>query len=223
MQPKSNIWKNDTGFIWMLAISIAMLISSQLTTGLVAESKFFIRLGFFFFTIVAVMYSALNTSMKLFGYVISAALLLLAIIMVRFETKTLELVYSLISDSFLIFIIGLMVNQIFAGGSITGYKIGGGIAVYILLGHLWASLYLTLYILQPDSFQYGGELIASEEALKQLSYFSFVSLTTIGYGDITALNSFARILVILEGLTGQLFPAIFIAKLVSLQIEGAKG
>jgi hypothetical protein len=122
----------------------------------------------------------------------------------------------------MIFIIALVVNQIFEGGMITTYKIGGGIAIYILLGHIWSSLYLTIYILHPTSFQSGGELIQRDEALKQLSYFSFVTLTTIGYGDITAVSSVARILVMMEGLLGQLFPAIFIAKLVSQQMGGAK-
>jgi voltage-gated potassium channel Kch len=122
----------------------------------------------------------------------------------------------------LIYIIALVVNQIFAEGTITVNKIAGGVAVYILLGHLWSSFYLTIYIIHPSSFQYGGELIQSNEAVKQLSYFSFVTLTTIGYGDIIAVSSVARIVAILEGLLGQLFPAIFIAKLVSLQIEQAK-
>ena len=119
-------------------------------------------------------------------------------------------------------ILALVITQIFASGTFTINKIGGGIAAYILMGHLWASLYLTVYIVQPASFQHGGELIQEGEALKHLSYFSFVTLTTVGYGDIIAIGSLARILVMLEGLMGQLFPAIFIAKLVALQIEDSR-
>jgi voltage-gated potassium channel Kch len=122
----------------------------------------------------------------------------------------------------MIFIITLVVNQIFTGEVITVYKIGGSVAVYIFLGLLWASIYLTIYIINPGSFQHSGEVIEKDEALKQLSYFSFVTLTTIGYGDIIAMDPVARVFVILEGLLGQLFPAIFIAKLVSLQIGRGK-
>jgi hypothetical protein len=115
-----------------------------------------------------------------------------------------------------------VVSQIFANGKITAYKIAGSVAVYVLLGQLWASLYLTLYIIDPNSFTYGGVLIQRDEALTQLSYFSFVTITTIGYGDIIALNPVARILTMMEGLLGQLFPAIFIAKLVSLQLQDSQ-
>lgn len=134
----------------------------------------------------------------------------------------LNLIYTILVAGYMIYIITLVIRQIFASQTITAYQIGGGVAAYILLGHIWASLYLALYIIQPDSFQHGGAVIQNDEALRQLSYFSFVTLTTIGYGDITAVSPVARILVLIEGLLGQLFPAIFIAKLVSHQIEDSR-
>ena len=57
---------------------------------------------------------------------------------------------------------------------------------------------------------------------KDLTYFSFVTLTTVGYGDIIAVHPLARMLVILEALVGQLFPAILLAWLVSMQIVHSK-
>jgi len=132
------------------------------------------------------------------------------------------LIYTILTTGYMVFVIVLVVNQIFTGGIVTAQKIGGGVAVYILIGLLWASFYLVIYILNPDSFQYGGGIIGTDDAVRHLSYFSFVTLTTIGYGDIIAVSSSARILVMIEGLLGQLFPAIFIAKLVSLQIEGSR-
>jgi Ion channel len=222
MKPTGNLWKNDAGFIWMLVISVLILITSQLAEGIVWESKFIVRFGFFLFTVLAVKSSALPGKGKAIGYIIATSMLVMAIAMIRSENQWMVLLYSFIANGYMIYIIALVVNQIFAEGTITVYKIGGGVAAYILLGHLWASLYLTIYIIHPASFQQGGELIHSNEALKQLSYFSFVTLTTIGYGDIIAVSSLARILAILEGLLGQLFPAIFIAKLVSLQIEHSK-
>ncbi len=222
MKPKTNIWENDRGFIWMLAITLLTLISSQLTEGIIWETKFIVRTGFFLFTIIAVRSSVLPGYGKLIGYIISSLLMLLAIAMIRSETQGLILMYTVIASGYMIYIIVLVVSQIFAGGTITVNKIVGGVSAYILLGHVLVSLYLTIFILQPESFQYGGELIKSQEALKHLSYFSFVTLTTIGYGDITAVSSAGRVLAMMEGLLGQLFPAIFIAKLVSLQIEHSR-
>jgi hypothetical protein len=222
MKTNHNIWQNDQGFVWMLAITILSLITSQLDEGVFLESKFFVRGCFFLFTVIAVRSSALSALGKSIGYTIASMLLLIAIVMIWSEPPWLMLLYTMGATSYMLFIIALVVNQIFAGGRITVNKILGGVATYILIGHLWASLYITIYILQPASFQHSGELIEHSAALKHLSYFSFVTLTTIGYGDIIATGTAARILSMLEGLIGQLFPAIFIAKLVSLQIEHSR-
>ena len=222
MSLRKNLWKDDKGFIWMLAISILALISTQITTGILVESKFIVRVIYFLFTVIAINSSSLRFSGKAIGYTIACSLMMLAIIMIWFETQTLVLVYTVLATGYMIYVIALVINQIFTGSVITVYKIGGGVATYILIGLLWASLYFSVHLIQPTAFRYGGDIIQSDEALKQLSYFSFVTLTTIGYGDITAVSSSARVLAMLEGLLGQLFPAIFIAKLVSMQIEGSK-
>jgi hypothetical protein len=129
-------------------------------------------------------------------------------------------IYSIVLTAYMIFVLMLLVKQIFNGESITFRKIGGGIAAYLLLGHLWASLYVTVYLVNHEAFLAGGEQIIPEQALRQLSCFSFVTLTTTGYGDITAIGPIAITLVI--GLTGQLFPAVFIAKLVSQELEDSR-
>jgi hypothetical protein len=213
-----NIWKDDKGFIWMLVISLLILFSTQLTDGIFGQSKFIMRVGFFLFTVIAIRGSTLSTTGKLIGYVMGAGTLLLAVVMLGSETSTLNLLYTILVTGCMIYSIILVITQIFASRAITAYQIGGGVAAYILLGHIWATFYLAVYIVHPASFQYGGAVITSDEALKHLSYFSFVTLTTIGYGDVIALSPVARMLVMIEGLMGQLFPAIFIAKLVSYQI-----
>jgi hypothetical protein len=76
----------------------------------------------------------------------------------------------------------------------------------------------------PGAFNIQGPLaLGGGEALQShLFYFSFVTLTTLGYGDIVAVHPMARMLVILEGVAGQLFPAILIARLVSLQVQSKR-
>jgi hypothetical protein len=222
MSTRSNLWKDDKGFIWMLVISVLMLVSTQVTESIFGGDKLLVRIGFFIFTLVAVKSSSLSIIRKSIGYTISAAILVLAIVLTQTESQGISLLYAILIACYMIFIVALVVSQIFASAIITTYKIAGGVAAYIIVGHIWATLYVAIYIMSPDSFQYGGQPIQSDEALKQLSYFSFVTLTTIGYGDITAISSTARIFVMMEGLLGQLFPAIFIAKLVSQQIEDSR-
>ncbi len=166
MNLSNNLWKDDKGFIWMLAISIISLVSSQITTGIILESKFIVRVGFFLFTVIAINSSALRFAGKVVGYTIACSLLLLAVVMIWSETQMLLLVYTGLATGYMIFIIALVVNQIFAGGIITVYKVGGGVATYILIGQLWASLYLSVYILHPDAFKYGGELIQARRGIK---------------------------------------------------------
>jgi len=222
MKRIDNIWINDKAYIWMLVITVVNLIVWQIPEGLIWESKFLLRTCLFLFTLIAIRFSSLGTTGKIVGYSIASTLEILSIVMLWRETYWLMLLYTFLTTGYMIFIITLVVNQIFAGDTINVPKILGGVATYILIGNLWATLYITIYIIHPEAFQYGGNLLREDEALGHLSYFSFVTLTTIGYGDIVAVSSVPRILVMLEGLIGQLFPAIFIAKLVALQIEHSK-
>ena len=83
--------------------------------------------------------------------------------------------------------------------------------IYLLLGLLWAALYLAIDAFVPGSIQMGH---APADRQTELLYFSLVTLSTVGYGDIVPLSGTARILAALEGVTGVLYIAITIAFLV---------
>jgi hypothetical protein len=84
--------------------------------------------------------------------------------------------------------------------------------IYLLLGLLWATLYLAMDAFDPGSIQVGSHPAERET---NLLYFSLVTLSTIGYGDIVPLSGESRILAALEGVTGVLYIAITVALLVS--------
>jgi len=121
--------------------------------------------------------------------------------------------YSLVFIGLLAFVI---LRQTFRPGPITSRRIQGSVAVYLLLGLLWAVAYEIVEVLSPGSFSVSARQGAT---LSQLGYFSFTTLTTVGFGDILPISPAARSLVVLEALVGQLFPAILIARLVALEIE----
>jgi len=83
--------------------------------------------------------------------------------------------------------------------------------IYLLLGLLWATLYLAIDAFSPGSIQIGSH---PGDRQTELLYFSLVTLSTIGYGDIVPLSGEARILAALEGVTGVLYIAITVALLV---------
>ncbi len=86
------------------------------------------------------------------------------------------------------------------------------INIYLLLGLVWATLYLAIDAFSPGSIQVGSH---PADRQTELLYFSLVTLSTIGYGDIVPLSGEARILAALEGVTGVLYIAITVALLVS--------
>jgi len=116
----------------------------------------------------------------------------------------------------------VVLAQVFREGPITGHRIQGAVAVYLLLGLTWAFAYMLIDIVWPDAFAVpaaaGRASALGDDHRWRFVYFSFVTLTTVGYGDITAVHPVARALVILEALTGQLFPAILLARLVSMEL-----
>jgi hypothetical protein len=131
--------------------------------------------------------------------------------------RYLHLFNNLYSWVFIACLIVLILRQVFRAGPITPRRVQGSIAVYLLLGLLWAVSYEIVELLNPGSFR-----IASQRGgatLPQLGYFSFTTLATLGLGDVIPLSPLARALVVMEALVGQLFPVILIARLVTLEIE----
>jgi hypothetical protein len=108
-------------------------------------------------------------------------------------------------------------------------KIYGAVCIYLLLGLLWGYAYTILEIARPGSFSFSGQ--NSPRALveqsdyrdleRELNYYSYVTLTTLGYGEITPLTGRARQLAWMEAMLGQLFIAITIARLVGTHIASS--
>jgi hypothetical protein len=113
----------------------------------------------------------------------------------------------------------VMGKEVFGTGAVTRNRIGGAVALYMLVGLIWADAYQLIYTIVPGSF---AGISAHDGSVDRSTwvYYSFITLTTIGYGDITPVARAARSLANLEGLIGQLYPAIVLARLVSLQVSG---
>jgi len=104
-------------------------------------------------------------------------------------------------------------------GQITTSRVQGAVAVYVLFGVVCSILYRTLDLCLPEAFSVPiAATMTPVEQRETFTYFSFVTLTTLGYGDITATHSVSRMFVVFEALIGQLYPATLLARLVSLEI-----
>lgn len=120
-------------------------------------------------------------------------------------------------------IIGMIIVvlwQVYRDGPVTSHRVRGAIAAYLLVAVLFAFIYTLISHMVSGAFQLPVWVSPTgPERTEAFLYFSMVALTTVGFGDITAIHPLARSLVMMEALIGQLYPAILLARLVSLEIE----
>jgi hypothetical protein len=148
--------------------------------------------------------------------VVAIAVRILAIFLPIREALVARAGTSLVFCALLAFVVG---ERVLRHGPINHYRIQGAIAAYLLIGVIFALAYDLAYQLSPEAFRLVVEPRTESDLLAKLFYFSFSTLTTVGYGDITAVHPAARSLAMLEALLGQLFPAVLIARLVGLSIR----
>lgn len=136
--------------------------------------------------------------------------------------------YLVLSDHlfqvvFLGFVAAMILRAILTQGRINADSIFGAICAYLILGLAWGSLYAVVEVSHPGSFQASGEMAetlqAGETRGAVFVYYSFVTMTTVGYGDITPLSPPARTLSWLEAMTGQFYIAVLVAFLVGIRVS----
>ncbi|MEJ2698586.1 MAG: potassium channel family protein [Desulfuromonadales bacterium] len=127
---------------------------------------------------------------------------------------------SLLTLLFLIFLTLVVLARVFREkGPVTSARVQGAVAAYLLFGITWGVLYKFLFFLFPASIHFPATAgVNPAEQGESLTYFSFVTLTTLGYGDITPVHPVTQMFVGFEALVGQLYPATLLARLVSLEL-----
>lgn len=118
---------------------------------------------------------------------------------------------------FVIFVVAHLLGFILRAPRVNSEVLCAGISTYLLLGLSWSFAYLLVAQLAPDAFFLNngtttGHSLHGADAF----YFSLITLSTVGYGDIIPVSNVARMLAAMEAITGSLFVAVFIARLVAL-------
>lgn len=121
---------------------------------------------------------------------------------------------------FLLFVMVLILRFVFETPRVTRNTISAAVVVYLLIGVTWSVIFLWMENRVPGSFNLGST--SPTEGTYIFIYYSFVTLTTLGYGDISPLTNPARAMVILEAVIGQLYLAVLIARLVGAYIADRK-
>jgi len=198
-----------------------LLISMVLMFALRPFLEDFIRIHYlmdiFFFVIFLSAVYAVSQKRSTFIIALVMALLLEILIWLSHLTdiSSFRIIGNILTILFTGYTATIILSYLFTEDEITGDVIMGAICVYFLIGLAWAFIFFTLELLQPGSFQMPqGQGID----LTHFSYYSYVTLTTLGYGDITPISTQARSLALLEAIMGQLYLAILVARLVGIHI-----
>lgn len=166
---------------------------------------------------------SLQESRRLFltGVVLAVIITMLSIVNALNPSLLLQLWGLAIILVFFVVSITLALTHLFSSGSISLSRITGGVCIYLMLGITWAILYVYLYRYVPGVFM---GLPPSDETvvLWDLIYFSFVTMSTLGYGDITPVGSMARTLAYMQAVTGQLYIAILIGAMVGSYVSNQR-
>ena len=124
--------------------------------------------------------------------------------------------HLLILVSFYTYATWLAGKQVLFTGPIDTNKIIGAICIYLLMGLIWALSYLLIAQATPGAFN-GLDQLPWYENFADVSYYSYVTLTTLGYGDISPVAPVARFLVFMEAIVGVFYMAILVASLVGIR------
>ena len=109
-----------------------------------------------------------------------------------------------------------VLGRVLRSERVTGDTLCGAIAVYLMIGLTWSLGYVLLEYLHPGSYQLAAA--ARQATGKDLLYFSYVTVATLGYGDVVPVTDGARSLAVLEGLCGTIYMAILVARLIGLHL-----
>ena len=117
----------------------------------------------------------------------------------------------------------LIVKSLLGSQAITFDSILGAVCGYLFLGLGWAVIYSMIESFRPGSFEFDRSLAPLGDAARPLSdvltYYSFVTLTTVGYGDVLPISPTTRTCAWIEAISGQFYLAVIVAGLVSILVS----
>lgn len=209
-------------FAWLILALLVVLIGIPIADDCGAVGSPIVK-ALAFSALLGVGVLSLRNAGLLFKVAMTIAVLGILLNIAASQTTTVAYVYasSAAVMIFLIIAIAYTFKQIAVDSTISTNRIIGAIAVYLLLGVLWSVAYTIVELLWPGSFR-GFESGTGATWASDWLYFSFVTMTTLGYGDIAPVSATARMLAYMQAIFGQLYIAILVAGLVGAYIAREK-
>lgn len=209
-----------TALTIMLGV-LLFVIGPMQAAGVVAAHHFGIAFGL---VLIAAVFIVSESRIAVAAILTAVALIVVATVMRLRQPSTVDIYLDaiawLITGLTLSFVVA---RAVFASGKVTFHRIIGAVLLYLNIGLIFVALFCFVALLEPNAFTGLGPLRDNLALAGNLIYFSFVTLTSVGYGDIVPLHPFARGLANVEAIIGQLYPATLLARLVTLELEARRG
>jgi voltage-gated potassium channel len=201
-------------FTWLTIALIGLLLTGALSRDVPAN----LTLQVIEYSSIALLLLSLLSLKRNFAWVKWLAVivgLLLAIVVLGSVTEhdLIKYAYLGLLLTFMVAVAWLVAGEVLFTGSVDLNKIIGAVALYLLIGFIWSLLYTILLEFSPNALT-GMEAGPWYDNMPSTTYFSFVTLTTLGYGDISPATPLAEIFVILEAVVGMFYLAVIVASLV---------
>jgi len=205
-------------FFWLLGALLVFLLGVPLADDLMMLSGPVVK-PFVFSCFLVIGIWSLKSFARFFflGIALVIAGIILNVLVASFPS-TVFLYGSLAAlFSFLLIAVFCTFKQVVFDTDISANRLVGAVCIYLLLGVIWAVAYSILEMIVPGSFQ-GFSPLEDREWDSEWLYFSFVTMTTLGYGDISPVSATARALAYIQAVFGQFYIAILVAGLVGAHI-----
>ena len=223
---------NSSGFIadWRFSLLLLALICNILFAPLIADldlgptaGSITIEIAFTFLLIILVFVVGHNKNVILLYVTIAFSALVFSWLNLSNPSFIFSILSPLFSFTALTLAIALVIKESLLSKEVTMDTIAGSLCAYLLLGFAFASIYALIDIVAPASFI---SSIPGKEGVIDLAssdldriYFSFVTLLTVGYGDIVPASPPAKLTTIIEGFIGQVYLVVLIARLVGMHVS----
>jgi ion channel len=216
--PLVRFWKSDKGLSVFLVLLLILLFVLPPVAPPSSDHALLADLVFALLLLSGVL--ALSERRLGWWLLVASAVVSVAITLGRSVLAVSQTVVQVADLASLVLLLLVVLGHTFRAGPVNLHRIQGGIAAYLLLGAAWADSYALVEALRPGSFSGPVDVAGGRRGWV---YFSFVTLTTVGYGDILPVHPAARSLAILEAVVGPLYIAILLARLVSLAVTPGTG
>ncbi len=182
--------------------------------------------GFFVILVLSGAFAVSNNKTALFialGFL--ALIILLIILRNHYDSENLLYVIMFVQICYLLYLTTLILYHVLSVNIVNAEKIYGALCAYLLLGIIWGMSYFLIAKLSHNAFYISNNITVVphhtehyQRELINFIYYSFVTFTTLGYGDIHPLNGLARAFSSLEAVIGQFYTAVLIARIVGIHI-----